>query len=164
MLTPLTAFGTLPDLKDRRILGVDPRGQPINLAAGSNPTLNTYFTSEVQQGAGSTTESPYGFDLARSVPQAGRNVSSATFDNPFTVGELETVLREYDVNVRSLPQRLYSILPSVQSGGTGFNANQRNKITTVSSDLPSPNLRPLRGCAPASPPSAFIRPSESLIC
>ena len=69
-----------------------------------------------------------------------RYVSSATIDDPFTVGELEAVLREYDVDVRSLPQRLYSILPSVQSGGTGFNANRRNKITTVSSDLPSPNL------------------------
>ncbi len=134
-LTALTSFGTLPDLKDRRILGIDPRGQPINLVPGTSPTGPTYFTSEVKQGAGSSTESPYGFDLARSVPQAARYVSSSTIDDPFTVGELEAVLRQYDVHVRSLPQRLYSILPSLQS-----NANQRNKITTVSSDLPSPNL------------------------
>jgi hypothetical protein len=135
LLTPLTAFGTLPDLKDRRILGLDPRGQPINLAPGGSPTLNTYFTSEVQQGAGATTESPYAFDLARSVPQAARYVSSATIDDPFTVGELETVLRQPDVDVRSLPQRLVNMLQSLQNV-----PGQLNRITTVSSDLPSPNF------------------------
>ena len=57
-------------------------------------------------------------------------------DNAFTVGELETILRQYDIDIRSLPQRLYSLLPSVQT-----NTLQRNKITTESCDLPVPNFQ-----------------------
>ena len=73
---------------------------------------------------------------SRSVPRPARYLKNYTFDNPFTVGELEPILRQYDIDVRSLPQRLYQLIPSILT-----DANKRNKLTTDSWDPPVPNFQ-----------------------
>jgi hypothetical protein len=139
-LAVLTSFGTPPDLKGRRMVALDERGQPIFITPGATANNTNYWTNEVQ-GRTTNAESPYCFNLSRSEPRPGRYISGTTIDNKFTVGELEPILRQYDVDVRSCPQRLISMLPSVQPGSPTFNANQRNRFTTESFDLPSPNFQ-----------------------
>ncbi len=149
----LTSSGTPDDLKGRQMIAVDPRGQPVYIAPGNSTTINQrYWNNEIiadMPNVPAAAESPYGFKFDHTVPRVGRYISqsSTQIDDPFTVGELETVLREYDVDMRSLPQRLYRLLPSVQPGTQAFNTlknagmMQRNQITTDSSDLPSPNFQ-----------------------
>ena len=132
-----TSFVSPPDLKGRRVTGVDPRGQLNYPHARPSPASTTYWQYEVEGSRnGITAESPYSFNLARNVPRPARYVSGVSIDNPYTVGELETVLRQYDVDIRSLPQRLYRFLPSILT-----DANKRNKLTTDSWDPPVPNLQ-----------------------
>ncbi|HEX3997535.1 MAG TPA: hypothetical protein VHX65_03180 [Pirellulales bacterium] len=138
-LTTLTTFMSPPDLKGRRLMVLDPRGQVNFITPGSTPQSSTYWSNEVQS-RGTIAEAPYSLRLDRSVPRVGRYVSQVQIDNTFTVGELEPILRQYDADRRTLPQRLYSILTSVQT-----NANQRNKITTDSWDYPGPSLQAPRG-------------------
>ncbi len=59
-------------------------------------------------------------------------------DAPFTAAELERLLRPYDIDATSLPDRLRSIVDPTNT------YLLRNLLTTDSYDLPSPNILPTR--------------------
>jgi hypothetical protein len=145
---PLTSFGTPDDIKGRRFLALDNRGQPLYLTAGFGPDANDSIGSDANpywqyELFGDPTkqipDSPYGFDL--SAPKPGRLVpssstSSTSLDNPFTVAELERVMRPYDIDNRALAPRLAALLQTA----LGSNVRLPGQITTESWDLPIPGL------------------------
>src|SRR5262249_53788206 len=104
---------------------------------------NPCWQNEVY-GSSTAADSPYGLDL--SAPKPGRQVpsggtTSVSLDNPFTVAELERVLRAYDVDAKSLPPRLVSLL----SGTLSENHSRAAQITTESYDVPVPSPAIPRG-------------------
>ncbi len=154
-----TSFGTPPDLKGRRLLALDHRGMPLFLTTWAANGADPYNDSGIRNGSidsnplwenevygsnsNNSADFPYGFDL--SAPKPGRGApTSAHLDNPFTVAELERVMRAYDVDAKSLPPRLLNLLTQT------LNANHSRalQITTDSYDVPVPSL--------ALPPSSFL--------
>jgi hypothetical protein len=114
----LTAFGSPPDMWGRGTLGLDYRGQPFySYLATTNETLNT----------------PYELNLMPQGPSSGLMAGTAN-DNPFTVYELERVLRPFDVDAAELSARLVALAPSILT-----TQNRRHEVTTHSFDLPCPN-------------------------
>ncbi len=111
----LSSFGTPGDLKGQRTCGVDYRGQPLWMTPGSSPTNATNWAGEVFDVTNLSNpkiawDTPYGIDLH--APRPGRQVPQG-LDNPFTVAELEPVLRPFDIDTRSLPNRLYGASASL---------------------------------------------------
>ena len=105
------AYNNPPDLFGELAFGLDYRGQP------------TYDTPDVTR-TDLLSNSPYEFDVTDM--QRGRA------DNPFTVAELERVLRFNDPSARLLPNRLTNL------GGIAGNASRRRSVTTESFDVPVP--------------------------
>lgn len=160
---PMTSFGTPPDVWGHRLLALDVRGQPLYLTPGSNPTQGTssiiplnsnqnYWIYEVFDSNGKL-DNPYGFDLSQQAIRPGRQMPTGSggfayasgpfgYNNPFTVGELERLLRMYDIDSRSLPPRLYALLSSMQVGSAKLQADpwRNQSITTDSFDPPSPSV------------------------
>jgi hypothetical protein len=117
-----TSYTRPPDFWARGLLGLDYRGQPLRYGVGSA----TYPTD--------STDDPYELDLSRRVIRAA--VSTGGVDNPFTVGELERILRAFDLDAPALPDRLRALL------ATSTYNNLRGVVTTDSYDLPVPSFRP----------------------
>lgn len=116
----VTSFGTPPDLWGRGSLGVDHRGQPFYWhSAWNNEVLNN----------------PYWLNLSRKVPRATKGSSATTTDNPFTVAELERVLRQFDGDAGLLASRLASLAPSLLQASGG---RRHAEVTVESNDLPVP--------------------------
>jgi hypothetical protein len=117
-----SAFGTPPDLWGRYALGLDWQGQPL------------YQFVDVSGMASSTelNNNPYRLNLSRHVANAGGGGTTSATDNPFTPGELERVLRPYDVDAQQLANRLVYLAPTLLS-----NANRRHDVTTESSHIPT---------------------------
>jgi hypothetical protein len=140
----LTAYGTPPDLKGRRYLALDYRGVPLFLTtpSASYPAsdsfaknANTYWTNEVFGDGSSIPDSPYGFNLF--APKPGRDMpSGSSLDNPFTVAELERIMRPYDIDTRALAPRLAGILQQALKSEPSL----AGKVTTESWDVPVPSL------------------------
>ena len=89
-------------------------------------------------GARETTDDPYEFRVDTrdgrggmlfdpTTAGSGTSASSISRDNPFTPGELESVLRPYDIDTNKLPPRLAAMLGSVAE-------EARLKVTTDSWD------------------------------
>lgn len=115
--TKLRWFGSPPDVWGRGTVGLDFRGQPFYSAlAWTNENRNH----------------PYDLDLTRRLAVQDATHSTQA-DNPFTVAELERLLRMYDVDARMLPNRLVALT----TGGTLV--TNRNLFTTDSWDIPSPS-------------------------
>jgi hypothetical protein len=143
----LTSFGTPGDLKARRTVGLDYRGQPLFITPGGNATNGNYWANEVFDFVNSSNltkavDSPYGIDL--NAPRPGRGMQQAGLDNPFTAAELERVLRSHDVDARSLAPRLASLLTSLDPSTSTFTpaqiAAKTNDLTTDSWDSPVPSI------------------------
>ncbi len=143
---PFTSFGTPPDLKGRRFLALDNRGQPLYLTQGfgtdANDSMtygdgNTFWEAEMfpAPGKNGVPDQPYGFNLF--APKPGRYITpNANLDNPFTVAELEKVMRPYDIDNRALAPRLAALLQkSLQS-----NPSLAGLLTTEQWDVPVPSL------------------------
>jgi hypothetical protein len=64
-----------------------------------------------------TTDDPYEVRLGENARRAGSSGTSAADDAPFTYGELEKILRPYDVDSQMLPNRLAAILGSAAEEG-----------------------------------------------
>ena len=81
---------------------------------------------------------PYELDLSRN---AARSIASnAPVDNAFSAGELERVLRPYDIDAATLPQRIRQLVPMLVPGAVANSRDRRYEVTTEQWDLPSPNV------------------------
>ncbi len=131
---PQSAFGSPANLWGRGFVALDLAGIPLMPYMGM---LNE------------RDDSPYELNLNRRNSRStqvtgtlGTPVGEATpnpLDTPFSVAELERILRLYDVDAAMLPDRLRSLVDGV--GGPPL-ALLRNMITTDSFDVPAPPLLP----------------------
>jgi hypothetical protein len=120
----LTSFSSNMDLRGLFASGVDYRGQPLYEGMYDTSTSPTTFSDLLA-------ESPYEFNL---------NKRSAA-DAPFTIAELEKVLRLQDFDSSSLQSRLTdaSVLTFLQ-GTTATAQAARRAVTTDSWDMPVPGV------------------------
>lgn len=109
--TTAKAYNSPPDLLGELAFGLDHRGQP------------TFDTPNVSR-TDLLSNSPYEFDVTGL--QRGRA------DNPFTVAELERVLRFTDTTSPQLPTRITSL------GGITGSTSRLRSVTTESFDVPVP--------------------------
>ena len=124
-------YGSPPDPFGAGALGLDQAGRPVY---GGTAAASTY------QGFGSGIGNlPYELNLA---PTAAHGLPSAsapaTSNNPFSVTELERILRPFDRDASTLPSRLATLAPSLVPSTA--NPNGRLSVTTESWDLPCPNV------------------------
>ncbi len=109
----LSAYGSPPDVWGRGSVGVDYMGEPI-----------TFYMGE----AGETIGDPYEMVLNRD--------AAGYTDAPFTVSELERVLRYYDIDASSLPDRLLTACSNSLVGNSLTARKNRHLVTTHSSYEP----------------------------
>ncbi len=130
------SYGTPPDPFGVGAVGLDVGGRPIY--AGMN------YRGSVYLGMGSDfvdtmtpMNSPYAMNLG---PRASRGLSSLSGapDNPFSVAELERVLRPYDRDATTLPARLASLTSTTGLPQNSLLIPQRLNVTTESWDVPVP--------------------------
>jgi hypothetical protein len=132
-------YGTPFDLKGTMAIGLDPRGQPLyqNPAVPMITSNQNIFLPDPAVPASATNPydghqatNPYAINLSPKAPKGvSTNVTLAP-DSPFSVAELEPVLRPYDRDSKSLPSRLTTLSNTL--------AASRNLVTTESHDLNSP--------------------------
>ena len=115
-------YGSPPDPFGTGVIGLDPAGRP--LFRTSSPLGENM--------GGSIANNPYQFDLG---PDSAKGLSSSlpTMNNPFSVNELERILRPFDRDATTLPSRITSLVPSL--------INARQLVTTESWDVPCPAMR-----------------------
>ncbi len=118
-----------PDLKGLMTVGLGRHGNPLWTKVGA-----------LWPNAG--IDDPYEIDLG---PKAARGLRFGPRDNPFSPAELERVLRPFDRDVGSLPQRLVQLAPGLfpsrdQSSGQVIDPRRRLMVTTESWDLPCPSV------------------------
>ncbi len=112
----LTSFFSFFDLRGVQSFGADHRGQPLSAFV--------YDSGE--------DEFP---DLLADNPYEFRLVHPGGHDQPFTLGELERVLRFHDMDAVGLPSRLTDLLSVLRA-----DPSARNAITTHSFDPPVPGV------------------------
>ncbi|MEM9353605.1 MAG: hypothetical protein AAGA92_11380 [Planctomycetota bacterium] len=127
----LSAYATPPDFSARYALGINDLGQPVYEAFEEQGTYNRL-----------TSDSPYEVDLSENAPRGyGENGEGLAPDAPFSLSEMERVLRAYDADAGSLPGRIWDLADSF--GGTTPNLVELNRwrtlLTTDSYDLPTPS-------------------------
>ncbi|MBA4104546.1 MAG: hypothetical protein C0485_02225 [Pirellula sp.] len=126
----LSSFATPPDLRARYGIGLNMLGQAVSESTLANVISSPGNTEDL------VTDSPYELNLSQKTAAGVQGVqggNSAT-DAPFTVAELERVLRMYDNDAGTLPPRL-----ALLSGVAG-DPGDRLKLTTDSFDVPTPNV------------------------
>ncbi len=121
-------YATPPDLMGRYALGLNDLGQPVYEVIADPVDLDI--------------DSPYELNLSRLGPSAAGMNSQ---DGPFTVGELERILRAYDEDASKLPQRLWELANNfIPTNTTSIDPAEieewRGLLTTDSFDLPVPNV------------------------
>lgn len=116
--TPLSAFSSPFDLRGEFALGLDYRGQLLyERSTEPNLVINSAYEADLSGKATS------GFSLAP-VP-----------DLPFSAAEFERLLRSYDVDVASLPDRLWHLVDVFRN-----DPGARRAVTFASYDPPSPGI------------------------
>jgi hypothetical protein len=119
---PRSLFAIPPDLRVRYGSAVNALGQLVIEA-----TLDSEMTGEGQL----TGDSPY--EAALYAEGVDTFNGPQALDAPFSLGELEKILRMFDTDSSALPSRLW------RATG-GIDSEERNRITTDSWDLPAPNI------------------------
>ena len=109
----ITAYGSPPDVWGRGAVGVDYSGQPMSFYMGE---------------AGETVGDPYEMVLNRG--------AAGYTDAPFTVSELERILRYHDIDASSLPDRLLNAASNSLAGNSPVARRNRRLVTTHSSHVP----------------------------
>jgi hypothetical protein len=156
---PRTAFASPPDLRARYCYAVNQFGQLVlqatmsserNTPAGSLAADSPYEATLLTEGS----DGDFGNPTIPSGPQQ--------LDAPFSLAELERILRAYDTDATALPSRL-AVLSEVFSPQSPYNpsgmdqqsARQRNRITTDSQSIPTPHVElPHEMESLLAPPSA----------
>jgi len=111
----------VPDPQAKYVVGLDPAGRPI---------LQSYNQTD-------KFDVPYELNLGLKT-QRGLQSPSSTPDNPFSVDELERILRPYDRDAAQLPARLAALTST--SGIAPYSDSvlipKRHEVTTESWDVP----------------------------
>ena len=132
----LSAYGSPSDLWGRMTVALDYRGQPYYYKP--NLTNTTYATPNMWQGE--TLNSPYDLNFSRDVCNPGTSYQAQTADNPFTVYELERLLRRQDIDSQELPQRLWQLSGIANKNNTPqVQLQLPRELTTDSWDPPVPS-------------------------
>ncbi len=132
----LSAYGSPSDLWGRMTVALDFRGQPYYYKP--NLTNTTYATPNMWQGE--MLNSPYDLNLSRDLGSAGVAYQANTADNPFTVYELERLLRRQDIDSQELPQRLWQLSGIASKNNTPqVQLQLPRELTTDSWDPPVPS-------------------------
>ncbi|MHB8861704.1 MAG: hypothetical protein ACYC6N_04810 [Pirellulaceae bacterium] len=118
--TPLAAFASPFDLRGEFAFGLDYRGMPLfERSMETNLLVNTAYET----------------DLSANAP---RGLTAAPVsDMHFSPAELERLLRAHDVDVASLPDRLWHLVDVFRTS-----PGARRGVTTDSYDPPSPGILP----------------------
>lgn len=146
-----SSFSSPSDLWGQTALGLDFRGQPLYWRPTWSQQPKYGWTNE-------TLNSPYDINLTLGGPASVRGSQSA--DNPFTVFDLERLLRQHDVDVTALPRRLFDLMDQsiVSDPADPFKGLGRGRrITTDSWDPPvmaTTAPRHLRTVLIGSPPAS----------
>jgi len=119
----LSSYSSPPNLYGNYPVGLDVRG---------NPNFDVVDDRQPQR-----LNTPYELDLSRGGARSGGSFSK---DTPYTVHELERVLRPYDVDALLLEDRLALMLPNSLASVP----NLRHLLTTDSWDLPVPSVATTR--------------------
>jgi hypothetical protein len=156
------AYGSPPDLSGDGAIAYDLVGQPLYVSNNRvpNPNDNTDIQLSGLGEQGDNLNDPYEIDLSACAAHIGyvRDGGTETrpIDSPFTVFELERVLRFHDADARELPDRILRLTePFLGDRSTSSLGNytpldddlarqsRRRMVTTCSFDLPTYNLSPL---------------------
>lgn len=128
--SPLVArsnFGTLPDLRARYKTALNDFGQFV-----------TTWTPVDSNAHSLVEDNPYELDLSTT----GSRGEGTSVDNPFSVAELERLLRAYDLDAGTLSPRLFELLKGDQPNAPLNDINNwRTLLTTDSYDLPEPGVQ-----------------------
>lgn len=136
-------FGSIPDFTGSSVLAYDHLGHRFfypYVFDSSKGTKGEWGgeTLVYDQGAWEIGTSGTGDDfLLKNSPYLLDPYNYTVIDKPFTSAEFEALLRPYDADSGALPQRLLDLLDE----GSGVSNNVKNHLTTLSSDIPSPNRR-----------------------
>ena len=136
------SYGSPPDPFGVGTVGLNPAGQPLYV--GMQYGGLTYLG----YGCG-TNENPYQINLA---PKISRGLPSGTPNNPFSIAELERLLRPYDRDATTLPSRLAVLAPSLLPP----NLYGRLRVTTESWDVPAPATQLIPATAPGHATETLI--------
>ena len=140
-------YGSPPDVRGRMRVFVDDFGQPVYYKPYWSGTVSSVSQDEV-------VDDPYEVNLFRLSPRPGWSVNpnarvktqsfnyANVADNLFSVAELEAVLRIFDPDARTLPQRLVALSGTQASGArllltsdnwdsTAMTGSIRNDISTL---------------------------------
>ncbi len=128
----LSAYATPPDFSARYALGLNALGQPVYEAFAEQGVYNRLIS-----------DSPYEIDLSENAPRGfGENGEGVGIDAPFSLAEMERVLRAYDTDAGSLPSRIWELADGFAPTGSTLNIDELNRwrtlLTTDSYDLPTP--------------------------
>lgn len=141
----VSSFGSAPDLWGTGFVGVDSRGSPLYRGAGGwNYDGTAHWNSPRYYHF--TRNNPYQIDLSRSATRASASLAqggvwSSPLDAPFTVYELERLLRYQDRDAAALPNRLTQLAGPTFTGTGPAQAAARQMVTTDSWDLPSASIQ-----------------------
>jgi hypothetical protein len=125
------AYGSPIDLKGEMAVGLDLRGQPLYLPLGVVNPLPLGPATPVYRA-----ENPYELNLSNA---AKATVGPGAIDTPFSVAELERLLRPYDADAGTLPDRITSLAPLLLGDGAAHPTRVR-EVTTESWSIPCPGV------------------------
>jgi hypothetical protein len=127
---PYTEFGQPSDLWGRMAVGIDFRGQPVFAFAGTS----------LGSAPNETPNNPYALNLSQSRIRNARSIGAT--DNPFSVAELERILRYPDLDASNLPDRLRALLNLNLVPGNIGAPGVPYIVTTESFDPPIASILP----------------------
>ena len=138
---PFDSYSSPPDLDGDCALALDVAGHPVYWGMGesqpgtatANPGQTNYYSGNL------TRNTPYELNLTRYGAWRNDLAQARTVDNPFTLAELERVLRAGDIDSASLPPRLLALTADTTGNLASSQLLKRAAdITTASFDLPCP--------------------------
>lgn len=137
----LGSYVTPPDFKGRYALGLDALGRPVYEAMFDSFGFNT--RPAVRAARSLQENTPYEIDLSLS---GSRGPSELAPDGPYTIAELERILRPYDADAGTLPSRIWEFAGEFKDGSADTTPNLqqlnlwRTSVTTDSYDMPVPSV------------------------
>jgi hypothetical protein len=144
----MSAYMSPSDTWGRGSVAIDYNGQPYYMRPILSPGT-TMYTNALQ---GEARNSPYDLNLSHDLANpANPKTVPATLDNPFTVFELEKLLRPYDIDSQGLPDRLAALLKNSITSTPLL----RNRLTTDTFDPPSPSAIAPPSLRATSPPHSI---------
>jgi len=132
------AYGTPCDYRGTSWTGIDQFGQPVTWGAPGRNATGTILTEPFND--------HYEFDLSHKIVRG--SLFQGARDNPFQISELERILRYYDADASTLPDRLRHLLDESDLMASNGDPKQlRQLVTTHQYDLPSPSVSVTRELA-----------------